>query len=65
MSVGSLIMYLIIFLLLGIAAIILIRELMKPNHLRNQKATLIANILVFVAMVILLISSLIVDVFLN
>ncbi|GEP85736.1 Uncharacterised protein [Staphylococcus piscifermentans] len=59
MSIGSIIFYVIIFLLLFIAGAILLKELTKPKHLRNQYQTLVANIMVLVAMVILLIGSLI------
>lgn len=59
MSIGSIIVYVIVFLLLFIAGAILLIELSKPKHLRNQYPTLVANIMVLVAMIILLISSII------
>ncbi|AYU54104.1 hypothetical protein [Staphylococcus debuckii] len=59
MSIGSVIFYVIIFLLLFIAGAILLIELSKPKHLRNQYPTLVANIMVLVAMIILLVGSII------
>ncbi|ANZ34332.1 hypothetical protein [Staphylococcus carnosus] len=59
MSIGPIILYVIVFLLLFIAWAILLKELTKPKHLRNQYQTLVANIMVLVAMIILLIGSLI------
>lgn len=45
MSIGPIILYVIVFLLLFIAWAILLKELTKPKHLRNQYQTLVANIM--------------------